>query len=1475
VRHGGFLRDAELFAHGFFTISAAEAAAMDPQQRQLLEHGYTALHTTGRSKASLLGDIIAVNVGQWQSEFGSVLLGTPAARSVYASTGFSCSVTCGRVSFTLGLQGPCASFDTACSASLVANHGSMRALQRKECVAALSAGVNMILDPATMRGNAVAGFTSVRGRSHTFDARADGYARGEAIGAVVSRLRELKVGSDTEMRGSAVRQDGRSASLTAPNGQAQQGVLGVSLADAQAEAGEVPTLEAHGTGTALGDPIEAGAVAAIFLKRRVGMGQTLCVGSLKANAGHTEPGAGLAGILKLQMQLQEARMSPNAHLHVLNLHVGVALQADAACGLPVQVSSRMSPGMCLGGVSSFGYAGTISHAVLAYGLAGDGQAVAFGSGKADEAAATEAMELHTPKCGLRGAEAAGGGVGALPKASASLRGVHGTSTHGVQRVGASGSAAAVTGGTNTMDSLWAIPTSDLLVYRRRCFHWCKVVSTPVVARVQLYAVCWTPSSTDTASQPSACLMLAQPSASSCNGNGAKPPWHAVGMLLVASGCGSIVLHGLRLAIALAQSVVARAVGSPRFLMLTCDVFAISCQYSASHPAHGGVWGFARVLRLEHPVLRTLSVDLSTGKREVTPPALTALTGEAEAAWHEGKLLAARLRPCTAFPGEAAMLSSGVYAVTGGLGGLGVRAAALAVEKWTCGVLLASRSGRVVRDGQGLETKLQSLCAVVAVEACDSADARDTSTLLSLSSLTGVLHAAGVGDKGLLVDLEAWRLQWAHTSKAIGAWHLHCASAYANLAACVLFSSVGSGLGNVGQASYAMANACLDAHASSQRSCGKVACSVQWPLVGGAGMGAAAFATVGERQVAIVGLAGISLEEYAACLGSKLAGYASAALSVQMAHRSDVERLLQDVADATQRRFSELVALVQRGNVDPVTPISRSGETQVLRKSASQLLAALTPSQHRTRIEASVLRTVRELMGAPSAALAAETPLMEAGVDSLAATELASRLRALIGVALSPTLVFEQPTPRAIAAHVLAQLACEARTAMTAVPVCPPCAGVPIALVAFAGTVLDDGASQTQSQSACDGVNGSNSRTQWALDEGIDSSADGEGGPRQLGARRVRVWPLTGRGKQQPLLLELWCASQHGTSRQPSTLQRGDGSVCVGVERPDWAHRLPPSARGCAYVVTGDDVLAAAGRVLFALGLEGPRYSLELAFGSGKEDGTPGKGAKEVSQAIAFGWGADPAGGGVGALPTTPNMVYRRLELGWCGPRHPFAYRNQPLSCNGDVIVRSPTVGLLHAVVADHIVQGRVIFPGAGYLEMARATGAMALHGIYFLQPLAIEGGSLFVECALSDGRFEVRSGANETIKSATVHCSGEVAGACGWWRIDHTPVRVCPHAADVALLYDGFDVVGLQYGPGYRTLLKAWGGGSNALARLGARLTQEGTQVHPADLDDAFCTSAAIAMGGGGETRLPFAVDDAQLQGALGKLWAVRFCSLR
>ena len=211
-----------------------------------------------------------------------------------------------------------------------------------------------------MAGTAAGGFTSARGRSHTFDIRADGYARGEAVDTIVCRGGDgsaVAVG----MLGSAVRQDGRSASLTAPNGQAQQGVLHASLADAHLAEEDTGVLEAHGTGTALGDPIEAGAAASVFLSCNH-MNRPLMISSLKANAGHTEPGAGMAGALKLLMQLRDAGMSLNAQLRALNPHVRASLRGHSTCVLPTRiVMLRVNESELAGGVSSFGYAGTIAH----------------------------------------------------------------------------------------------------------------------------------------------------------------------------------------------------------------------------------------------------------------------------------------------------------------------------------------------------------------------------------------------------------------------------------------------------------------------------------------------------------------------------------------------------------------------------------------------------------------------------------------------------------------------------------------------------------------------------------------------------------------------------------------------------------------------------------------------------------------------------------------------------------------------------------------------------------------------------------------------------------------------------------------------------------------------------------------------------------------------------------------------------------
>jgi acyl transferase domain-containing protein len=358
VRHYGLVRNAELVDNAAFAVSPAETLAMDPQQRLLLEQGYAALHNAALARKQLDGSLTGVFVGfenRW--EFDDILSASPAGGSVYAATGSTASIASGRLSYALGLHGPCVTYDTACSAALAAGHGGLRALQRSECADSLLSAIVLTLAPGVGIAYAIASMTSPLGRSHTFDARADGYARAEACGAVALRLAsqacELRVG------GSAVRQDGRSASLTAPNGQSQQRLLAAALVDAGTDVDELVLSEAHGTGTALGDPIEARSLLEAVLKRRtVG---TLPVGGVKANVGHAETAAGMTGLLKLALGLRQGLAAPNAQLRVLNPQASTTLH-NAACALSVQAGRVMRCGAV--GVSSFGYSGTIAHAVL-------------------------------------------------------------------------------------------------------------------------------------------------------------------------------------------------------------------------------------------------------------------------------------------------------------------------------------------------------------------------------------------------------------------------------------------------------------------------------------------------------------------------------------------------------------------------------------------------------------------------------------------------------------------------------------------------------------------------------------------------------------------------------------------------------------------------------------------------------------------------------------------------------------------------------------------------------------------------------------------------------------------------------------------------------------------------------------------------------------------------------------------------------
>ena len=312
VRHGGFIRDIENFDNARFAISPAEAAVIDPQQRLLMEVGYEAFHSSGLDKATLSGTMGGVFVGISLIDFSFIVSASPTmSRSVYAATGSSLSIASGRLSFALGMQGPCASYDTACSAALTANHAALRSIQMNECSNALVTGVFCQLLPSVGVTFATAGMTSAGGHCHTFDKRADGYVRGESC--VGFALKPSEEDSHFAVLGACVRQDGKSASLTAPNGQAQGSLIKAALADGGVSPIDVSSLEAHGTGTPLGDPIEAGSMAAAILNKR-GDSIPLPIGSVKACAGHGEPTAGAVGLLKLAVGLARVEGAPNAQL---------------------------------------------------------------------------------------------------------------------------------------------------------------------------------------------------------------------------------------------------------------------------------------------------------------------------------------------------------------------------------------------------------------------------------------------------------------------------------------------------------------------------------------------------------------------------------------------------------------------------------------------------------------------------------------------------------------------------------------------------------------------------------------------------------------------------------------------------------------------------------------------------------------------------------------------------------------------------------------------------------------------------------------------------------------------------------------------------------------------------------------------------------------------------------------------------------
>jgi acyl transferase domain-containing protein len=359
-RKGGFLDEVMDFDAAFFGIPPREAVSLDPQHRLLLEVAWEALEDAALPPDRITGVSTGFFVGISNQDYNHWQTGEPDAMW---GIGNAFSYAAGRVAYTLGLTGPAMAVDTACSSSLVATHLARGALLRGECEIALAAGVNLIVAPHSSRLISRTGLLAADGLCKPFDARANGFTRSEGCGVVVlKRLADAVRDNDrvhAVIQGSALNQDGRSASITAPNPRSQTELIASALADAGLKPADIGLIEAHGTGTATGDPIEMESIITALAAQSGG--SPLRVTAVKSNVGHQESAAGIAGLIKAVLCVKHRAIPPLVHFGTLNPRIDLA---GTGITLPTALEPWSPEDGPFAGVSSFGMSGTNAHVIV-------------------------------------------------------------------------------------------------------------------------------------------------------------------------------------------------------------------------------------------------------------------------------------------------------------------------------------------------------------------------------------------------------------------------------------------------------------------------------------------------------------------------------------------------------------------------------------------------------------------------------------------------------------------------------------------------------------------------------------------------------------------------------------------------------------------------------------------------------------------------------------------------------------------------------------------------------------------------------------------------------------------------------------------------------------------------------------------------------------------------------------------------------
>ncbi len=1054
TRRGAFLSTIDQFDPLFFGISPREAAWIDPQQRLLLEASWEAIEDAGIAPTALRGRKVGVFVGISTHDYANLIIDhLPKERiSGFSGTGTAHSAASGRIAFTLGLTGPCLSVDTACSSALLAVHLACESLRRGECELAIAGGANVIASPISSLVFSQAQMLSPDGRSKAFSADADGYGRGEGCGVVVLRRAvDARAGGDrirAEIVGSATNQDGASSGLTVPSGPAQAEVIRLALAAADVPPERISYVEAHGTGTALGDPIELNALGQVFGGRAPA--DRVVVGSIKTNVGHLESAAGIAGLIKVVLQLEQRQIAPHLHCARPTAHVDWN-------ELPLRVPATLEPwkappGLRHAGVCAFSFSGTNVHVVLRE------AATAHVDGAAD-GPDVFTLAARTPEALRRW-------CGAIAD--------HLTASPGVSTADACTSARRRSGAFKARVDVAVVDRSDL-VAKLRALALGGEFPPPALADAprgggRVVSLphhpfdrqrCW--------------LDLAPSVVKPRHAPSATPSDHvytlrweilppvtrgsANGLWVVAGGMGdegAIIADGLRARGARAVRVAAgdpwpkapvrgvvfcSALDGPtgvdadahmdRQSLICGDLLAVMRQLAdggegirlvlVTHRAVAAdagdridvagstAWGLGRVTAAEYPTIDCRLVDVDV----VTTPALldeiVASGQESEVAIRGTKRFGPRLDRLTErADDDDGPFGRGPVIVTGGTGAVGLHLADHLAAQGVKRLVLVARS-KLAPDAEVRVTELRGRGVRVEVRQADVVDAAAVRALFewvrsAMGAITGVVHAAGVLDDGVIGEQTWKRFERVLAPKVAGTWNLHENAADSGVRMFLCVSSTAALLGSPGQANYAAANAFMHAVVHARRSVGLRSVVVDFGPWAGGGMAGRSLAA--KQRFSDSGIRPLDPAEMCAALDRVLA------LDLPQAAVTSVDwtRLARSWQSAA--RMPVLRRLCTPSAATRPTDVSADFLAEIER---------LPDATRSVRVGGRVRELVADVLRAPAHALRPEQALGELGLDSLLAVELRNRIRSAIGASVALSDVAGDRTIAGLSDAVLSNL----------------------------------------------------------------------------------------------------------------------------------------------------------------------------------------------------------------------------------------------------------------------------------------------------------------------------------------------------------------------------------------------------------------------------------------------------------------------